>query len=301
MKASLRIGTRGSPLALAQSSMIRDQLASFWPDHHFELLTIKTSGDFMQDSPFKPLESTKAIFTKEIEEALLEKRIDLAIHSAKDLAAYMPDGLCLGAVPIRELAADALLLKPGLTLEEARSGLALTGSARRRRQWLDLNPGSKVEPVRGNIDTRLRKLLEHPDASCLILALAGIRRLKPDLHECKLLDLAPDLMIPAPGQGTLAVQCRSNDASILDLLKPLHHHESSLTLRAERALLTAMNAGCSIPLGATAWVVESSLHMIACYYASEQSSVWRQSLTGSIDHPEALGEQLAAELLKNSR
>ncbi len=294
MSRRIIIGTRGSPLALTQSGMIRDQLAKEWPDFNFELLTISTTGDQLQLGPVKPVESTKAIFTKEIEEALLRKDIDLAVHSAKDLAAHMPQGLCLGSVPKRESAMDALVVKPGLSLEKAGTGIILTGSARRRRQWMDLHPQSKVEPVRGNIDRRIRKLMEHQNATALILAMAGIRRLNPDLLGCTVEGISPHVMIPAPGQGTLALQCREDDNRTLHLLKPLHDEETGITLRAERSFLTAMNAGCSVPLGAFAWIAGENLQLAASYYPSESTSGRKEVLIGKPQDPEILGKTLSA-------
>jgi hydroxymethylbilane synthase len=290
---SIRIGTRGSPLALAQSGTIRDQLAKAWPEYSFTLVTIATTGDQLQVSAVKPLESTKAIFTKEIEEALLENRIDLAVHSAKDLAAKMPQELCLGAIPERASPCDVLVLKPGSTLSDAATGLILTGSVRRLRQWLDLHPESTIEPVRGNIDTRLKKLLTHPQACGLLLAEAGLQRLHPALLGCTLHPFSPHEFIPAPGQGTLALQCRQEDEPILDLLNVLNHPATARTLQAERSFLSAMNAGCSVPLGAYAWLEAGTLHLEAIFYPSEKESAIRKKILGPSSHPEQLGQELS--------
>lgn len=299
MLKSILIGTRGSPLALAQSGLIRDQLAQAWPEQTFELVIISTTGDQMQTSAFKPAESTKAIFTKEIEEALLDEQIDLAIHSAKDLAATMPEGLCLGAVPLRASPSDVLVLKPECSLTDAERGVILTSSARRQRQWLDFHPDSTIEPVRGNIDTRLRKLISHPKACGLLLAEAGLQRLKPDLLDCAVHSLDPFTFIPAPGQGTLALQCRSKDKHILALLKALEHPASASLLKAERSFLLAMNAGCSVPLGAYAWTENNLLHLKAVFYPDAQSSAIHHQLSGDLEKPEALGTELSL-LYKNS-
>ncbi|MDZ4789537.1 MAG: hydroxymethylbilane synthase [Blastochloris sp.] len=295
--ASVKIGTRGSPLALAQSSMIRQQLALAWPSHHFELITIKTTGDSLQETLVKPAESTKAIFTKEIEEALLEKKIDLAIHSAKDLAAHMPEGLHLASVPLRASPCDVLVLKPGISPLEAQQGLILSGSARRQRQWLDLHPQAQVEPVRGNIDTRLKKLLLHPRACGLLLAAAGLERLQPDLLGCSLHPLPPHEFIPAPGQGTLALQSRCDDPATSQLLLALHDPISAFTLTAERSFLTAMNAGCSVPLGAYAWLEKGQLHLEAIFYPSGNIPALRHRILGDTSQAELLGKKLAERFL----
>lgn len=289
----VKIGTRGSPLALAQSNMIRLQLALAWPSHHFELITIKTTGDALQENSLKPSESTKAIFTKEIEEALLEKQIDLAIHSAKDLAAHMPAGLHLASVPLRASPCDVLVLKPDVLTQQASHGLILSGSARRHRQWLDLHPQAQVEPVRGNIDTRLKKLIAHPQACGLLLAAAGLARLQPDLLGCSLHPLPPHEFIPAPGQGTLALQSRCDDPATSHLLQALHHSTSALTLNCERSFLTAMNAGCSVPLGAYAWLENNQLHLEAIFYPSAHAPALRHKISGDPFQAEFLGKKLA--------
>jgi hydroxymethylbilane synthase len=291
----IRIGTRGSPLALAQSGIIQNQLAQAWPDHTFELVSITTSGDLLQTDSAKPSTSTKAIFTKEIEEALLNGRIDLAVHSAKDLAAQIPPDLCLGAVPKRVSPCDMLILKADCSIDSAKKGIILTSSARRQSQWINQYPESSIEPIRGNIDTRLKKLLAHPNAQGLILAEAGLQRLSLDLSAFSLHPLPPHLFVPAPGQGTLALQCRTQDHHTQALLAPLNHPETALTLRAERAFLSAMNAGCNIPLGAYAWLQTSTLHLDVFFDPSNLGPVLRKKISGASDEPEKIALNLAKE------
>jgi hydroxymethylbilane synthase len=293
----LRLGTRGSPLAVAQSSQIARALEAHHPGLEVELVCITTTGDTLQQSGNKPESLTKAVFTKEIEEALLDGRIDLAVHSSKDLAATLPEGLDLGAFPARASSADVLVSREGLAAVRARECPQLaTGSARRRLQWSEVQPGAVFHALRGNIDTRLRRLRETAEWDGIILAAAGLGRLEPDLAGLQVDPLPFDWMLPAPGQGALAVQVRADDARTREWVAALDDRPTRQLVEAERALLSAMGAGCDIPLGAVAEYQDGTIRLRAAYYPPGQVSARRGEARG--DDPRELGHRLAEVLLR---
>jgi len=295
------VATRGSRLALTQTGQVVGRLKQLHPGLEVETVVIKTTGDKMQTGPVKPKASTKSIFTKEIEEALLRGDADFAVHSAKDLAVAMPSGLVIASVPERQSVRDVLICRPGVEWPCTGPATILTGSIRRRLQWLERRPGDCVEPIRGNIDTRIGKLVEHPSARALILAEAGLKRLEPDLSGCRVHPLEPEEMLPAPGQGALALQCREEDDATRERLSVLEHGLSRVCLDAERAFLEAMEAGCQEPLGALAEAGdEGQLRFSLVYYPDQDPSApVRRQLSGWQSDPVSLG-RLAAEGLKGT-
>lgn len=252
---SLRLGTRGSALARWQTDHVAGLLAAAWPDLACEVVVIRTAGDRLLDTPL-PLLGGKGAFTAELEAALLREEIDLAVHSLKDLPVASPPGLTLGAVPARGEVGDVLVSRAGHTLATLPRGATVgTSSRRRAAQLLHHRPDLCIRDVRGNVDTRLRKALAADGGyDALVLAHAGLARLGRADVITQLLPL--DVMLPAPGQGALGVQCRDEPA-LLARLAPLDHAATRQAVTAERAFLTGLGGGCAMPIAAYA-VVEAT-------------------------------------------
>jgi hydroxymethylbilane synthase len=252
---TLRLGTRGSKLAITQSRHVADMLRAQFPDLQIEEIIIKTAGDQRSlDHPKLAAGASdgKGIFTKEIEIALLNNEIDFAVHSQKDLPPEMPDGLMHAATPPRETAADSLVGEIGMKLENLPEGARIgTSSLRRQSQLLHLLPNCNVLPLRGNIDTRLRKL-DEGEYDAIVVAAAALQRL--NIRRGQWLDQKD--FVPAPAQGALAVQARADDESTLMLFRKINDSFAQCEITAERAVVNALNAGCSTPLGARAVISE---------------------------------------------
>lgn len=247
-----KLGTRGSALALTQSRHIAALLAASGTP--CELVQIVTQGDRVTHLSLDKIEG-KGFFTTEIEAALLERRIDLAVHSLKDLPAEPTHGLCVAAIPKREDVRDTLIIRPDAFDAQAptwpvkRGTVVGTSAVRRKAQMLSLRPDLKTHDLRGNVPTRLRKLSDG-HVGAILLAEAGLRRLELDLTAFKVHRLHPEVFVPAPGQGALALQCRSDDAHTVAALMKLHHAHDATLVYAERGLLARLKAGCHVPLGA---------------------------------------------------
>ncbi|MDX2162385.1 MAG: hydroxymethylbilane synthase [bacterium] len=255
----IRFGTRGSALALWQTRHVMALLEAAHPDIHTEHLIIQTKGDQVLDTPL-PLVGGKGVFTAELESALHEGRIDCAVHSLKDLPTTLPDGLTIAALPPRASAADVLISRAGYTMgslpHAARIG---TSSTRRAAQLLYARPDLHIVNIRGNVDTRLQKALAGDgDYDAILLAHAGLERLGRLDVVTQVLSI--DAMLPAPGQGAIAVQTRS-DPALAALFAPLHHRETALAVTAERAFLAGLGGGCSVPVAAYATVSGDALHV----------------------------------------
>jgi hydroxymethylbilane synthase len=288
----VRIGSRGSALALAQSNWVKQQIEAHYPDLQVELSIIKTSGDRFIDKPISTL-GGKGVFTKEIEDALLNQTIDLAVHSMKDLPTELPAGLIIAAVPAREDARDVLVTRSGLKLADlAPSARIATGSLRRQAQLLHHRGDLLVVPIRGNVDTRLRKL-DEGEADALIMAAAGLIRIG---RAERIGEILPDeICVSAVAQGALAIETRG-DATVRQLLSFLHNSTSAAETRAERALLSSLSGGCHVPIGARARVDGNALNMIAVVASPDGSSLCRAQLAGEAHEGEQLGARLADEL-----
>lgn len=247
----LRLGTRGSALALTQSRWVQERLQRLSSGLRVEIVPIKTTGD-AQSQPLEPGsgDMNKRLFVKEIEEALLENKIDLAVHSSKDLPGIIPQGLTLAAFPEREDPRDVLLLSSSAAgLEGLGPGAKVaTTSLRRKIQIQKIRPGVEVVPIRGNVDTRLRKL-DEGGFQGILLAAAGLARLKIE-RPCHYFPIQE--MVPAPGQGALAVECREGDSEVLNILKGLDDEKTRSEVECERAFLIEMGGNCQMPLGALA-------------------------------------------------
>ena len=279
------IGSRGSQLALWQARWVASQLPGA------EIVVIKTTGDKIADVPLSKV-GTKALFTKEIEEALLDGRIDLAVHSLKDIPAEMDPRLTIAAIPPREDVRDALV---GRTLKELPSGAVVgTGSLRRASQLRHLRPDLRIENLRGNVETRLRKL-DEGRYSAIVLASAGLRRLSLDGRIAELLD--PEVMCPAIGQGALAVQTRAADDEIMRLVASLEDRSARLETTAERALLRELGGGCQVPIGGSARLTGDRLRLIAVVASPDGAQLIRTTLEGAASGAEELGRRAAQDLL----
>jgi hydroxymethylbilane synthase len=284
----LVIASRGSQLALWQAHWVERQLGQMGLDTRIEV--IKTTGDTITGVPLAQV-GTKGLFTKEIEEALLGERADLAVHSLKDLPTELPSGLVLAGVPVREDPRDALV---GCHLDDLRPGAKVgTSSLRRAAQLRKLRPDLVVEPVRGNLDTRLRKL-DEGRYDAILLAAAGLKRLGWSDRIAEV--LAPEVMCPAVGQGALALESRQQGAG-KDACAALDHAETRAAVTAERAVLAALGGGCQVPIGAHATVAEGRLRLVAIVASPDGSELVRAESQGPVADAAALGRDLAAELL----
>jgi hydroxymethylbilane synthase len=291
---SIKIGTRGSKLALTQSSMIREMIMRQHPEIKVELVIIKTKGDKIIDSPLSKI-GGKGLFVKEIEEALLDKSVDIAVHSIKDVPAELPYGLSIPFYPERENPADALLsIKYKRFHDLPKSARLGTGSLRRSSQLLNKRPDLEIVAIRGNVDTRIKRL-ESGEFDAIILAAAGLNRLGLSSKITEL--LSPPKYIPAVGQGALGIEVRTDDREVNSLLEFLNHNETALAVRAERAFLHRLEGGCQVPLGAYAFIDKDRIVIHGMVSELDGCMVIRDSLTGSIEQPEQVGETLAARLL----
>jgi len=256
-----------------------------------QLQIIHTTGDKITDVALSKV-GTKGLFTKEIEEALLAGAIDLAVHSLKDMPTELPAGLTLSAIPEREDPRDALV---GRKLAELASGARVgTSSLRRAAQLRAIRPDLEIENIRGNLDTRLRKL-DEGRYDTIVLASAGLRRLGWDNRIAELLD--PQVMCPAVGQGALAVETRSDGGAAFQISKRLEHAETRIAVTAERAVLASLGGGCQVPIGAHAIVEGNRLHLRAIVVSPDGSRMIRKETSGSIGDAEALGRSVGGELL----
>jgi len=290
----LRIGTRGSALALAQSSWVKQQIEQHRPELQVELRIIKTSGDSFIDTPI-PNIGGKGVFTKEIEDALLREEIDVAVHSLKDLPTVLPNGLVIAAVPKREDARDVLVPRNKQALSELSPGSKVgTGSLRRRAQLLHFRPDLVSTPIRGNIDTRLRKL-DDGEVDALVLAAAGLKRIGRGDRIGEF--LADDVCVSAAAQGALGLQSR-DDQSIGALVGFLHDDVTFAEVTAERSLLDRLGGGCHVPIGVRARVAATQLTMIGVVASLDGSALCRSEITGPLADAAELGKRLAERLLE---
>jgi hydroxymethylbilane synthase len=291
---ALRIGSRGSQLALWQARWVQDELAKLGAPSEIEV--IRTTGDKITGVSLARLgkeAGVKGLFTKEIEEALLEGRVDIAVHSLKDMPTELPEGLTLAAVPVREDARDAVV---GSTLAGIPQGARVgTSSLRRQAQLKAIRPDLEVTPLRGNLDTRLRKLAEG-QFSAILLAAAGLKRLGWAERIEELLPV--ELMCPAVGQGALAIETRSDGGRGQTAARMLNHPETHAAVSAERALLRGLGGGCQVPVGAHAMVQQGRLTLRAVVVSPDGSMLVRRETAGAVEEPESIGSRLAEELLR---
>ena len=296
---TVRIGSRGSALARWQTDYVAGLLRDAYPGLDVQIEIFTTKGDRVLDTPL-PLIGGKGLFTAELEAALHEGRIDLAVHSLKDLPTENPPGLTVGANPPRASVQDVLVSRNGHTLDSLPAGATVgTSSRRRAAQLLSYRADFQTADIRGNVDTRVRKA--HDPAGpydAIVLAQAGLERL--DRGEAISAVLPVDVMLPAPGQGALGIQCRDEDAS-LELLAALNHAETQAAVIAERAFLAGLGGGCSVPIAAYATVENGTLHLhgrVSALDGSQQIDVRRSTADGlDLSAAQALGDEAAQEAL----
>ena len=293
----LRIGTRGSPMALRQAAIVRDRLVAAHPElaaaGAVEIVTIRTTGDRVQDRLLAEI-GGKGLFAKEIEEALLAGHVDLAVHSLKDLETWLPDGLAIACVPPRDDPRDAFISASGASLASLPHGAKIgTASLRRQAQLRRHRPDLLVVPIRGNVNTRLRKM-EAGEVDALVLALCGLVRL--DLSGRATEILPREVMLPAVGQGALAIECRTADQMVRQLVEPLHDPISAACVAAERAMLAALDGSCRTPIAGFAEIDADRLKMEGLLLNEHGSREIRGRFEGGIDDAAVLGAELGKDL-----
>lgn len=293
MAAQLKIGTRGSKLALWQANWTKNALEALHPSLKVELVIIKTKGDKITDVPLAQV-GGNALFVKELEQALEDRRIDIAVHSMKDMPSTIPEGLRIGAVPERESPRDVIISKNGHEFEQLPPGARIgTSSLRRQAQLLHVRPDLTMVSLRGNLDTRIRKL-ETEDLDAIIVAAAGVNRLGFKNRITQYLD-AP-LLLPAVGQGALCIEIRENDPEAARLSAPLDHPVTHTAVRAERAFLRKLGGSCQVPMAAYGTIDEDTLTIQGLVASLDGTSIIRDTVTGPADNPEHLGDLLADRL-----
>ena len=293
---SLRIGTRGSALALWQAEWVKSQLLGRQQELIVELVVIKTTGDKILDVPLAKV-GGKGLFVKEIEEALLDGRADLAVHSVKDMPAELPEGLHLAAMPPREDPRDALISKNGAGLDKLPHGARVgTSSLRRAAQLLHLRPDLRIETLRGNVDTRLRKL-KSEGLDAIVLAAAGLKRM--ELSQVISEYLEPERLLPAVGQGALGIETRTGDVFTNEIVESLVHQQTVTTVGAERAFLKRLEGGCQVPIGAYATLEGETLILTGMVADLKGVRLIRKEMRGDARQPEVIGERLAEVVLES--
>lgn len=296
MKNKLRIGTRGSQLALYQAELVKAKILQDFPLVTVELVKIKTGGDMIRRASSSPLE-TKRMYTREIEESLWAGAIDLAVHSAKDMAVLLPEGLKIGAVLEREDARDCLVSKDQKKLSQLPMGARIgTSSLRRRMQLLRWNSELLIEEVHGNVETRIRKI-EEGTYDAVVLAYAGIRRLGLLNYVTEI--FPEDRFFPAPGQGAIVAESRIGDKETEEILMPLNDEASAKRLECERAFLRRLEGGCQLPCGITTQLENRRLKTTGALFAVEGRDRAEASTEGPADQPSQTGEALANLVLEN--
>jgi hydroxymethylbilane synthase len=290
----LRIGTRGSQLALYQANWVREKLVQAHPDLNVTLLTIKTTGDKVQDAPLAKI-GGKGLFVKEIEEALIQKRVDLAVHSIKDVPTELPKELHLSAITKREDPRDVFISKDGKKLTELRQGAKIgTSSLRRQAQLLHFRKDLELIPLRGNLDTRLKKL-EKENLDGIVLAMAGLKRLG---FESRITEIIPvGTSLPAIGQGALGIETRNGDMDVEERVHFLNDVPSAIAVSAERAFLKKLDGGCQVPIAAYAQAIGSNVSIDGLVGTIDGKRLIRHHLEGPVDQAESIGTELGEILL----
>jgi hydroxymethylbilane synthase len=290
----IRIGTRGSVLALAQATWVKRRIEQRCPEASVEIRVIRTGGDRFSEAPMQILRG-KGVFIKEIEDALLADEIDVAVHSMKDLPPELPRGLVIAAIPEREDPSDVLVSNGALGLRDLPAGARIgTASLRRKAQVLHYRHDLRVLPIRGNIDTRLRKL-DQEEVDAIILAAAGLNRI--GRQERIVEYLSPEVCLNAAAQGALGLECRISDP-IGEQISFLHDVDTFSEVSAERSFLNTLGAGCHLPVGARGSVGGDTLHLIGVVAHSEGSTVYREEISGPRANAVQLGQDLAERLLQ---
>jgi hydroxymethylbilane synthase len=296
LKQKIIIGSRGSELAIWQAKFVKSELEKRKKNVSIEIKIIKTKGDKILDVALSKI-GDRSLFTKELEIELLNKKIDLAVHSLKDLQTQIPKGLKLTAVTKRHNVQDVLISrKKGTTIFNLpENATVATGSLRRRCQLLHLRPDLNIVELRGNVPSRIRKFLES-DWDAIILARAGVERLELNKHISSI--IKTDDVLPAVGQGALGIETRADNKIVNEIVKSIHHENTYTAVLAERALLKTLEGGCQVPIGAFAEVKSNGLHIDALVGSLDGTITYRKKIRGSKTNPENLGKKLANDLLK---
>lgn len=290
----MKIGTRGSRLAIAQSLWVKKKIEAAHSDVSIDLVTIRTTGDKILESPLSRI-GGKGLFVKEIEEALLTKRVDMAVHSMKDVPAELTEELVLCDFPEREDPSDALVSIQDISIDELTSGASVgTSSLRRSAQLLHMRPDLKMVPLRGNVETRLRKL-ESGEVDAIVLAAAGLKRL--GLGNVISHVLPYEKVLPAVGQGALGLEVRQNDKRTIDMLGFLNHEPTEIAVRAERSFLKTLEGGCQVPIAGFARLEGDAVLLEGMVAELDGTRIVRDEITGNKDQAEEIGVRLAERLL----
>ena len=293
MKNKIIIGSRGSELALWQAKFVRKSLSALFPEKLFEIKIIKTTGDKILDTALSKI-GDKGLFTRQIENELLDGKIDFAVHSLKDLQTVQPAGLKIGAVTKREIPNDVLISKQFASIDELpENALVATGSLRRRCQLLARRKDLQIMEIRGNVPSRIGKFFDS-DAAGLILAFAGVHRLGLDAHISQIIPL--DQMIPAVGQGALAIEIRAEDAEMQTVIKKMNDEETSVCVSAERSFLRTLEGGCQVPIAGFARLDGGKITLEGLVGSLDGQTIIRDSLAGN--RAEDLGVKLAETLIE---
>jgi hydroxymethylbilane synthase len=291
---TITIGTRGSPLALRQSNWVKETLSGFYPHLRIVMKEIRTTGDKILDCPLSAI-GGKGLFVKEIEEALLEKRIDIAVHSMKDMPGDLPGGLMIGAVPVREDPRDVLISRDRCLLKDIPDRKSIgTSSLRRKAQLLHQRPDLQIIPLRGNLDTRIKKI-ESEGLAGVVLAAAGIHRMGLQTKISQYLDL--ETCLPAVGQGALALEIREGDPWFKDLVRVIHDEVTALCTQAERAFLKGLQGGCQVPIAGHARIEDGRLILQGLIAGLNGRELFKDQVEGPPADPINLGNRLADRLL----
>ena len=291
----IRIGTRGSLLALKQSTNVKETLEARWPGLRVELEIIRTTGDKIVDVPLAKV-GGKGLFVKEIEDALLARTVDLAVHSMKDVPAILPEGLEIGVIPKREDPRDVLVSGSGAGISELPAGARVgTSSLRRSAQVKRLRPDAEVLNLRGNLDTRLRKLSEG-QYDAIILAAAGLHRM--GWKDRITAYLEPEVFVPAIGQGAIGIEFRSDDREVRRILSPLHDPDTAVAVVAERSLLKELEGGCQVPIGGFARVDATMVELTGMVSSLDGREMFRITRSGPRVEAAEVGRRVAGELLE---
>jgi hydroxymethylbilane synthase len=291
----LRIGTRASKLAITQAQWVRERIAARYLDLQVDLVTVRTKGDRVRDRPLSAI-GGKGLFVKEIEEALQKKEIDIAVHSLKDVPAELPDNLSIGAIPEREDPCDVLISKNNEPLEDLPKGARIgTSSLRRAAQLLHYRPDLEIVPIRGNVDTRIKKL-HSLDFHAIIVAAAGLRRM--DLEGRITQALPFNLMLPAIGQGALGLELRIDDQDTGNMVMFLDHYPTHTAVEAERAFLKELKGGCQLPVACFGELTGNTLFLDGMVADVRGEKIVRDRISGRPQEADALGTALAKRILE---